>query len=69
MQFTNTVKKQNNGKTETSLSHQNGGAFSSSHGSHAEIKQRAESIYHSRNGGPGDELSDWLRAEQELAHK
>ncbi|MGO9057363.1 MAG: DUF2934 domain-containing protein [Candidatus Binataceae bacterium] len=31
-----------------------------------EIRNRAYEIYCARNGGPGDELSDWLKAEAEL---
>ena len=34
--------------------------------SHEEIRQRAYEIYLERNGRPGDELDDWLRAEREL---
>jgi hypothetical protein len=34
--------------------------------SHDEIKGRAYEIYLERNGLPGDELGDWLRAEREL---
>jgi hypothetical protein len=34
--------------------------------SHEEIRQRAYEIYLERNGDPGDELDDWLRAEREL---
>lgn len=30
------------------------------------IRSRAYEIYIERNGGPGDALSDWLRAEAEL---
>ena len=31
-----------------------------------EIRQRAHEIYLARGGTPGNELEDWLRAEQEL---
>ena len=31
-----------------------------------EIRRRAYEIYLERNGLPGDELDDWLRAEREL---
>ena len=31
-----------------------------------EIRNRAYEIYLQRGGQPGDELSDWLRAEREL---
>ena len=31
-----------------------------------QIRQRAYEIYCARNGGPGDELADWLKAEVEL---
>jgi len=34
--------------------------------SHEEIRRRAYEIYVERNGLPGDELDDWLRAEREL---
>lgn len=34
--------------------------------SHEEIRSRAYEIYLERNGHPGDELDDWLRAEREL---
>jgi hypothetical protein len=34
--------------------------------SHEEIRRRAYEIYLERNGFPGDELDDWLRAEREL---
>jgi hypothetical protein len=34
--------------------------------SHQEIRRRAYEIYLERNGLPGDELDDWLRAEREL---
>lgn len=34
-----------------------------------EIKHRAEEIYKTRGGSPGDELSDWLAAERELKKK
>ncbi len=34
--------------------------------SHEEIRQRAYEIYLERDGRPGDELDDWLRAEREL---
>jgi hypothetical protein len=34
--------------------------------SHEEIRCRAYEIYLERNGLPGDELDDWLRAEREL---
>ena len=33
---------------------------------HEEIRRRAYEIYLERNGSPGDELDDWLRAEREL---
>jgi len=33
---------------------------------HQEIRRRAYEIYLERNGLPGDELDDWLRAEREL---
>jgi hypothetical protein len=31
-----------------------------------QIRERAYQIYVSRNGGPGDALSDWLEAEAQL---
>jgi hypothetical protein len=31
-----------------------------------EIRERAYQIYSARNGGPGDEVDDWLKAEAEL---
>lgn len=31
-----------------------------------QIRQRAYEIYLRRNGGPGDQTSDWVQAEQEL---
>lgn len=31
------------------------------------IRIRAFEIYLTRNGGPGDEMTDWLQAERELA--
>jgi len=31
-----------------------------------QIRARAYEIYLARKGGPGDELSDWLKAEAEL---
>jgi hypothetical protein len=31
------------------------------------IQARAYEIFRSRNGGPGDAVSDWLRAEAELS--
>jgi Protein of unknown function (DUF2934) len=31
-----------------------------------EIRERAYQIYNARNGGPGDEVNDWLKAEAEL---
>jgi len=31
-----------------------------------EIRQRAHEIFMARGGTPGNELDDWLRAEQEL---
>ena len=34
--------------------------------SHEEIRRRAYEIYLERDGRPGDELDDWLRAEREL---
>jgi Protein of unknown function (DUF2934) len=34
--------------------------------SHEEIRRRAYEIYLERDGLPGDELADWLRAEREL---
>ena len=34
--------------------------------SHDEIRRRAYEIYLERDGLPGDELDDWLRAEREL---
>lgn len=34
-----------------------------------EIRKRAAEIYQSRNGLPGDELSDWLQAEKEITQK
>jgi len=34
--------------------------------SHEEIRRRAYEIYLARDGHPGDELDDWLRAEREL---
>lgn len=30
------------------------------------IRRRAYEIFVARNGGPGDHVSDWIRAEQEL---
>lgn len=34
-----------------------------------QIRERAYGIYLARNGGPGDELQDWLDAERELRSK
>jgi hypothetical protein len=34
--------------------------------SREEIRRRAHEIYLERDGRPGDELDDWLRAEREL---
>jgi hypothetical protein len=34
-----------------------------------EIRKRAEEIYRRRNGGPGDELTDWLQAEKEVKQR
>lgn len=34
--------------------------------SEEQIRVRAYEIYLARNGGPGDELSDWFEAEAEL---
>jgi hypothetical protein len=34
-----------------------------------EIRKRAEEIYHQRNGGPGNQLTDWLQAEKEVTQK
>jgi hypothetical protein len=31
-----------------------------------EIRQRAQEIFAARGGAPGNELDDWLQAEQEL---
>jgi hypothetical protein len=31
-----------------------------------EIRQRAQEIFEARGGAPGNELFDWLRAEQQL---
>jgi hypothetical protein len=31
-----------------------------------EIRKRAYEIYSARNGGPGSEVDDWLKAETEL---
>jgi hypothetical protein len=31
-----------------------------------EIRKRAYEIYCTRNGGPGDEVDDWLKAETDL---
>ena len=31
-----------------------------------QVRRRAYEIFEERRGGPGDALSDWLRAEQEL---
>lgn len=31
-----------------------------------EIRKRAYEIYCARNGGPGNEMEDWLKAETEL---
>ncbi len=31
-----------------------------------EIRQRAQEIFIARGGAPGNELDDWLRAEQQL---
>lgn len=33
------------------------------------VRQRAHEIFLARNGGPGDSVSDWLQAEQELRGK
>ncbi len=56
-------------KSETSPLTQKNRVFSSSNNRHEEIKKRAEEIYHSRNGGPGNDLSDWLQAEKEVNKK
>lgn len=34
--------------------------------SEEQIRARAYEIYQAREGGPGNELSDWLKAEAEL---
>lgn len=34
-----------------------------------QVRQRAYEIYASRNGAPGDEVQDWLQAEDELHSK
>jgi len=34
-----------------------------------QIRQRAYEIYIARNSAPGDELQDWLQAENELRSK
>jgi|HubBroStandDraft_6_1064221.scaffolds.fasta_scaffold1228893_2 hypothetical protein len=34
-----------------------------------EVRQRAYEIFLARNGGEGDELDDWLKAEAELRAK
>ncbi len=41
------------------------------HPSENEIRKRAYEIYAARQGGPGDEIGDWLKAEAELkeAHR
>lgn len=31
------------------------------------IRRRAYEIFEARNGGPGDQVSDWAQAEQELS--
>ncbi|OGJ84999.1 MAG: hypothetical protein A2268_15640 [Candidatus Raymondbacteria bacterium RifOxyA12_full_50_37] len=31
-----------------------------------EIRNKAEEIFRKRNGGPGDQLSDWLKAESAI---
>ena len=31
-----------------------------------EIRDRAYELFRARNGGPGDEVDDWLKAEAEL---
>ncbi len=31
-----------------------------------QIRERAHQIFLARGGGPGNELDDWLRAEQEI---
>lgn len=36
---------------------------------HDEIEKRAREIYQERNGLKGDELSDWLQAENEVMLK
>ena len=36
---------------------------------HEEIRIRAYEIYIERDGQPGDELSDWLKAERETESK
>jgi|HubBroStandDraft_6_1064221.scaffolds.fasta_scaffold166517_2 hypothetical protein len=41
-------------------------AFANHAPAHEEIRRRAYEIYLERNGLPGDELDDWLRAEREL---
>ncbi len=37
------------------------------HPAACDIRRRAYEISIARNGGPGDETSDWTQAEQELA--
>jgi len=34
-----------------------------------DVRRRAYHLYLERGGAPGDDFSDWLRAEQELKHK
>jgi hypothetical protein len=34
-----------------------------------EIRKRAYEIYCDRNGGPGSEVDDWLKAETELKER
>ena len=34
-----------------------------------EIRQRAQEIFDARGGAPGNELFDWLRAEQQLRNE
>jgi hypothetical protein len=40
--------------------------YASAAPSQEEIRRRAYEIYLERDGFPGDELADWLRAEREL---
>lgn len=46
--------------------HERGGVFETLDRIQNMIRERADSIFHDRNPGDGDEISDWLQAESEI---